>query len=594
MKHLVYILLFVSLLANGQAKQLGLPEHTTPENRIAFTMYTVSKNTVKMLAQFHPIKNYDPVVATLQVKEGDEWVDKDTAEIIYPGYTCHFRIDNWDDSKAQAYKVCYNNKAFYEGIIQKNPIDKADFVMGVFSCNSVYDEHGGTVSRQDIVDNMLKIKPDLLFFAGDQVYDHSEHYWHWLRFGQDFGELFRNTPAIAIPDDHDVGQANLWGEGGKKGISRDGWNGGYVMPVEYVKEVERAQTGHLPDPYDPTPIQQGIGVYYTSLTWGGMSFAILEDRKFKTGPAILDHRKVKNPLELDVPEAELLGQRQIDFLEHWTTDWTGAEMKAILSATIFISAGTESGTKENKMERDFDTNGWPQTGRNIALETIRKSYSCMIAGDQHLGSVIHHGIKDWGDAGYSFATPAIASLWMRWWEPQTPGKNPIAGLPYTGEFTDGFSNKFTMLAVANPILSKNVPSEDLVNARGAGIGIVRFNKKSRQTTFECWARNVDVTNPNNKPFPGWPITINQLDNFSMKNGYQLPLLKISKANQVVTIRDGYTREVNSSIRVKGSSFQPRVTNPGDYDIVIGEGENIQTIYRVKAQKVNKEKLTITL
>ena len=80
----------------------------------------------------------------------------------------------------------------------------------------------------------------------------------------------------------------------------------------------------------------------------------------------------------------------------------------------------------------------------------------------------------------------------------------------------------------------------------------------------------------------------------MKNGYQLPLLKISKANQVVTIRDGYTREVNSSIRVKGSSFQPRVTNPGDYDIVIGEGENIQTIYRVKAQKVNKEKLTITL
>ena len=72
-----------------------------------------------------------------------------------------------------------------------------------------------------------------------------------------------------------------------------------------------------------------------------------------------------------------------------------------------------------KMERDFDTNGWPQTGRNIALETIRKSYSCMIAGDQHLGSVIHHGIKDWGDAGYSFATPAIASLWMRWWEPQT-------------------------------------------------------------------------------------------------------------------------------------------------------------------------------
>ena len=56
------------------------------------------------------------------------------------------------------------------------------------------------------------------------------------------------------------------------------------MPVEYVKRVERAQTSHLPDPYDPTPIQRGIGVYYTQYNWGRISMAILEDRKFKTGP----------------------------------------------------------------------------------------------------------------------------------------------------------------------------------------------------------------------------------------------------------------------------------------------------------------------
>ena len=30
---------------------------------------------------------------------------------------------------------------------------------------------------------------------------------------------------------------------------------------------------------DPTPIQRGIGVYYTKYTWGRVSFAILEDRK---------------------------------------------------------------------------------------------------------------------------------------------------------------------------------------------------------------------------------------------------------------------------------------------------------------------------
>ena len=40
----------------------------------------------------------------------------------------------------------------------------------------------------------------------------------------------------------------------------------------------------MPDPFDPTPIERGIGVYYTDLTIGRVSFAIIEDRKFKTGP----------------------------------------------------------------------------------------------------------------------------------------------------------------------------------------------------------------------------------------------------------------------------------------------------------------------
>ncbi len=35
--------------------------------------------------------------------------------------------------------------------------------------------------------------------------------------------------------------------------------------------VQRVQTSHLPDPFDPTPVLQGIGVYYTDLQWGGVS-----------------------------------------------------------------------------------------------------------------------------------------------------------------------------------------------------------------------------------------------------------------------------------------------------------------------------------
>lgn len=29
------------------------------------------------------------------------------------------------------------------------------------------------------------------------------------------GDIIRNIPTVTIPDDHDVGQSNLWGAGGK-------------------------------------------------------------------------------------------------------------------------------------------------------------------------------------------------------------------------------------------------------------------------------------------------------------------------------------------------------------------------------------------
>ena len=49
-----------------------------------------------------------------------------------------------------------------------------------------------------------------------------------------------------IIDDHDVFQGNLWGAGGRK--ARRVNEGGYVMPADWVRMVERTQTSHLPDP----------------------------------------------------------------------------------------------------------------------------------------------------------------------------------------------------------------------------------------------------------------------------------------------------------------------------------------------------------
>lgn len=588
---LILSLIFFSL---GHAQSPTEIDKELEKNKICFALYTVHEQTLKLTAQFYPVRSYDPFEATLQIKNNGQWETVQQSRIQYPGYTAHFRIENWDDTKEKEYRVVYKKNKFYKGIVRKNPKDKDEILMAAFSCWSIYKRHGGQGPADDIINNLKKLQPDVLFFSGDQSYDHSDHYGYWLKFGEVFGEIIRNTPTIVIPDDHDVGQGNLWGNGGIPTKNRDGNYGGYYMPVNYIKEVERAQTSHLPDPYDPTPIAQGIGVYYTDYKWGGMSFAILEDRKFKSGPkSVLSKQRYTDTHAMDVAGATLLGERQLDFLEAWTTDWKDAEMKAVLSQTIFANVTTHSPTLAKKQRYSVDSNGWPQAGRNKALSVIRKSFSCMIAGDQHLGSVLHHGIEDWNNAGYSFAVPAASNFWMRWWKPDVPGKNHVKGMPdYTGEYLDAFHNKMTVLAIANPTHKDNTEKENLLNGRASGYGIIRFHKNKRQITYECWPRNVDMFAPDAKPYHGWPVTFEQTDNFRIAQGYELPILSIAKENQVVTVKNQYTKEVISSLRIRGNQYQPKVLHPGHYTVEIGEGAHQTSLYNLEATTKNNKKINI--
>ena len=265
----------------------------------------------------------------------------------------------------------------------------------------------------------------MVFFAGDQSYDHTEHTAAWLKFGLQFRQIFRNRPCITIPDDHDIGQGNLWGEYGKKANSIAGNDGGYFYPPEYIQMVERAQTGHLPDPFDPTPIDQNIGVYYTNLLLGGVDFAIIEDRKFKSGPKGKipqmgprpDHISDQNydPKSIDLAGLKLLGDRQLEFLNVWGQNNTNP-MKVVLSQTGFCGGAHLHGTLDNRLHADLDSNGWPQTGRNKALRAIKKANALHIAGDQHLATVIHHGISDFEDGPWAYVVPAIVNdYYSRWY-----------------------------------------------------------------------------------------------------------------------------------------------------------------------------------
>lgn len=561
-----------------QADLLTIPQ-VSKDQVICFALYTVHNNTLKLTAQLYPLDDADPRTVRLEVNRGGQWEQVATTEVVTPGWTAPFRVENWDMTQEVSYRVRHGESAVYEGLIRCDPLEKPEIVVAAFTGNSIYPGHGGDIPRTDIVENLKKLKPDLLFFSGDQVYDHDRHYAYWLKFGRDFGEAIRNTPTITIPDDHDVGHPNLWGAGGKQSFVAQGHDGGYFKPVEYVQEVERAQTSHLPDPYDPTPVERGIGVYYTAFNWGGISFAVIEDRKFKSGPQGLvpemgprpDHVNDPNydPKSLDVPGAELLGERQLKFLREWAADWRGADMKAVLSQTIFCGGAHIHGTRDNRILADLDSNGWPQTGRNQALAEMRKAFALHIAGDQHLGTIIHHGIDDWDDAGYSLCVPSIANLYLRWWAPLEPGKNRQPGMPeYTGQHTDGFGNKLTVWAVANPSPEEN---HDKLTTRAAGFGVVRFNKPDRTITMECWPRNVDVTDPQARQYPGWPKTIHQLDNYGRKAAAYLPTLKIDGMdNAVVQVIDEAQGEIVYTLRIQGREFRPKVFHDGTYTIRVGD------------------------
>ncbi|MGE3308741.1 MAG: hypothetical protein AB7O66_02135 [Limisphaerales bacterium] len=542
---------------------------------VAFAVYTQHRGVLKLTAQLFPLRPDEPREARLELLKEGAWVETSKAPILVPGWSAHFRLTDWDASRDIRYRVRHGTEAQFEGLIRRDPIDKDVIVVANMSCNSSRT----TGLRPEILDNLRAQDPDLLFFAGDQTYRHTQHTAGWIEFGLQFRDVLRDRPSICIPDDHDVGHPNLWGENGKRSTLQGNADGGYFYPVDYVNMVQRQQTWHLPDPVDPAPVERGITVYFTRLTLGGVDFAILEDRKFKSGPAGKippmgprpDHINDPSydPRTIDLPGLQLLGERQESWLRAWTQDWSGAELKAVLSQTAFCGAVHMHGGRNERLLADLDCNGWPQTPSRRALAEIRRARAVHLCGDQHLAVVVKHGITEFGDGPYAFTSPALVNtIYGRWWHPldEKAGPNPRPGspLPWTGDFLDGLGNRISMLAYANP------PDIRDERQRADGYGIVRFDKKARTTTFECWPRFSEARQGNQAQFPGWPITVKMDDNDGRRPVAWLPSLVFEGAtNPVVQVIAESTGEILSTHRVRGPLHQPAVFAQGRYTVRIG-------------------------
>ena len=545
------------------------PMEVPRDEVVAFAVYTQDRGVLKLTAQLYPLKPGEAREARLEVERDGGWVEVGRAAVVYPGWSAHFRVEGWDAGRDAAYRVRHGEAAVFSGKIRRDPVEKAEIKVASLSCNSSRT----TGARVEIIERLRRQDPDLLFFAGDQTYRHTEHTAGWIEFGLQFRDVLRDRPVVTIPDDHDVGHPNLWGENGKGSVHPAGADGGYMFPPAYVNLVQRQQTWHLPDPVDPAPVERGITVYFTRLRVGGIDFAILEDRKFKSGPKGKipqlgprpDHINDPgyDPRTIDLPGLELLGERQHRFLREWGEDWGGVRLKCVLSQTAFCGAVHMHGKEDERLLADLDCNGWPQTQRNRALREIRRAGAVHLCGDQHLGVLVRHGIEDWGDGPYAFTSPALVNtIYGRWWHPvdEKAGPNAVVGspLPWTGDYRDGLGNRISMLAYANPVKMADEKQ------RADGYGLVRFNKEERTVTFECWPRFGEGQ------FPGWPVTVPMGANDGRKPKGWLPKLVISGAESaVVQVVDEGSGEVLYTRRVRGPEFRPPVFGGGKHTIRVG-------------------------
>lgn len=522
---------------------------------ILWTQYTTSRGILKLMAFFVPMEDSASKTAKLQIKRNNRWTTIADAEIEPLSRTATFRVEHWNESQEADYRVAYdwrstngNTTAYWGGRIRKSSTDKSEIKLAGLSCSN-----SEIFPYSFFVSNLIEQDPDLVFFSGDQIYEPNGGYgivfaateedvpraalnylgkfWY---LGIGFRDLIKDRPSVMIPDDHDVYSNDLWG---KSGIPMPGDGeantmrcfGGYRMHPTWVEVVEHTQMGHHPDPYDNTPVEQGLNARYTSIDIGNVSFALINDRKFKSAPGdVIDameplfamrgernlpkldtiNEKNFDTRQLDRSDLTLLGERQLEFLQNWGQG--PAQLRAVLSQSPYCQP-------HHLMVADFDSNGWPQSARDRALQVIRETGAVMVHGDLHFATLVQQGTDDWEDAGWAFTLPAVSSQTHRAWRPEVEPRNHVPGMPdYTGRFYDGWGNKITMWAAANPfsfVIDEDYQGDgraklDYMRESGLGYGIVRFNTEKKEVTFESWPvfgkfKGTD----HHQQHPGFPKTV---------------------------------------------------------------------------------------
>lgn len=521
-------------------KILDLPEYAL--GPVIGCMYSLNKSVLKLTTQLMPIDlNMHRTVRLEYKAQGTKhWLAGPESD-IEDGYVGAFRIENWQYQQSFDYRIVFANAPntnLYQGTIVKDPGKEKELNIALYSCiiptsKSLdrveytklhtkerflgrYTKDNILFPHNELIRHCDAHQPDIYLFVGDQYYEsyptrfgrHTKdakldtlyrwYLWYWA-----FADSIKDRPCIMLADDHDILQGNLWGNEGIDSKTAKEEDGGYKWGKDVVRMVYRCQHGHNPDPYDATPIRHNIPVTYGNFIYGGVDFAIVEDRKFKSPP--------NYTMDRTHTTGELLGQRQEAFLAAWK-DMNPGLPKICITASVWGNPQTDH---TGKPLADYDSNGYPRDARDTAIGLVSDANALVLAGDQHLAMVSHQGITRYDDGATFFAGPAAAAFWQRWFEGHNTLKNRINNNANTGDFIDTFGNKMKVMAVANPKISHaDFQSGTAVSwgkfiadrkLKSEGYGLVKVDHQTKQFTLECWEH--DANPATDQQFDGWPISV---------------------------------------------------------------------------------------
>jgi alkaline phosphatase D len=458
--------------------------------------------------------------------------------------TARFMVRRSDNDHDRSYEIRLAG-ASWKGTIRAIPRNRP------LTIASLCGDDGSGFPHSDLVANVLAHKPDMITFLGNQIHMESGGYGilvdqhpneraalcylrKYMLHGWAWRDALRDIPSVTLPGEQDVFQTRLWGDSGKAADVALGYGtraqdgGGYMMSPELVNIVHTTQTGNLPPPVDPSPCVSRISVFFTDWTYGPVHFAVINDRQFKSAPKdLLPEANIKNGMPTaesfrspppDRPSAQLLGQRQENFLARWAENrGDGSKFHILLSQSPFAAIrtlsknsphGTTSETPDDIPAMDFNANAWPATKRNLALQVMKTAGSVHISGGQNLGTTGQYGIKGFGDGPWFIATPPTTNGDPTRWTPASEGASRRPDAPkWTGDFADAFGNQFTLHAVANPHDSGSRTTQPDNGA--TGYTITTWDPASGHATLANWPCSASPAKPapDNKPYPGWPVTI---------------------------------------------------------------------------------------